>query len=41
MRVQANLENIFDRQYYTNADSNTNITPGSPRAVRIGLTTRF
>ena len=41
MRVQANLENIFDRLYYTNADSNTNITPGSPRAVRIGLTTRF
>ena len=41
IRLQANVENLFDRRYYTNADSNTNITPGSPRAVRLGLTARF
>ncbi|HME98694.1 MAG TPA: TonB-dependent siderophore receptor [Terriglobia bacterium] len=41
MRFQANVENIFDRKYYVNADSNTNISPGSPRAVRLGLTARF
>ena len=29
------------RSYYLNADSNTNISPGSPAAVRVALTTRF
>jgi len=41
MRLQVNAENLFDRRYYANADSNTNISPGSPRAVRFGLTTSF
>jgi catecholate siderophore receptor len=41
MRFQANVENIFDKKYYVNADSNTNISPGSFRAVRLGLTARF
>lgn len=40
-RLQANFENLFNRRYYVNADSNTNISPGSPRAARIGLTARF
>ena len=40
-RAQVNVENLFDEQYYPNAHSNTNITPGSPRAVRFALTTRF
>ena len=41
IRLQANIENLFDRKYYTNADSNTNISPGFPRAVRVGLVARF
>ena len=41
MRLQANAENLFNTDYYVNADSNTNISPGSPRGLRIGLTTRF
>lgn len=41
IRLQANVENLFDRKYYTNADSNTNISPGFPRAVRVGLIARF
>jgi len=41
LRVQANVENLFNERYYLNADSNTNISPGSPRAVRIGLTATF
>ena len=41
MRLQANVENLLDRKYYVNADSNTNISPGFPRALRIGLTARF
>jgi catecholate siderophore receptor len=41
IRVQANVENIFNTTYYINADNNTNISPGSPRAIRLGLSTRF
>jgi catecholate siderophore receptor len=41
MRLQLNAENLFDRRYYANADSNTNISPGSPRALRVGLTTAW
>jgi catecholate siderophore receptor len=40
-RLQANIENVFNTRYYLNADSNTNITPGSPRAARVGLIARF
>ena len=41
LRLQANVENLFDTKYYINADSNTNISPGFPRAVRAGLIVRF
>lgn len=41
MRLQVNVENLFDRQYFINAHTNTNLSPGSPRAVRVGLTARF
>ena len=41
LRAQVNIENLFDEDYYLNAHSNTNITPGSPRALRVTLTTRF
>ena len=40
-RLQANVENLFNKRYILNADSNTNISPGSPRALRIGLVARF
>jgi catecholate siderophore receptor len=40
-RLQANIENILDRRYYLNADSNTNISPGSPRAAKVSLIARF
>jgi len=39
--LQANLENLFDKKYFINADSNDNISPGSPRAVRFSLTWKF
>ncbi|MEO8050909.1 MAG: TonB-dependent siderophore receptor [Acidobacteriota bacterium] len=41
VRLQANVENLFDTRYYLNADNNTNISPGSPRALRIGLIAKF
>ena len=40
-RLQANLDNITNKRYFVNADSNTNISPGSPRGLKIGLTARF
>ena len=41
IRLQANFENLLDRHYILNADGNNNISPGSPRAVRVGMTARF
>jgi catecholate siderophore receptor len=41
IRGQVNVENVLDAGYYASAHSNTNITPGSPRAVRLSWTTRF
>jgi catecholate siderophore receptor len=41
LRLQANIENVFDRTYYPTAHSNNNITPGSPRAVRLSVITGF
>src|SRR5262249_16631378 len=41
LRAQINVENLFDKVYFINADSNTNISPGFPRAVRVGLTAVF
>jgi catecholate siderophore receptor len=38
---QLNVENLFDTRYYASANNNTNITPGSPRAIRLLLTTQF
>jgi catecholate siderophore receptor len=41
VRVQVNVENLLGKTYYANADSNTNISPGSPRAIRLGSVARF
>ena len=41
LRGQLNVENLFDRTYYASAHSNNNITPGSPRAIRLSVTTQF
>jgi catecholate siderophore receptor len=41
LRLQLNIENLLDKEYWANADSNTNLSPGSPRAARLGLTARF
>ncbi len=41
LRLQANLENAFDKKYWINADSNTNISPGFGRALRVALAAAF
>ena len=41
LRLQVNVENLANTKYYLNADNNTNISPGFPRAVRVALVARF
>ena len=41
VRLQLNVENLADRKYFVNADSNTNISPGLPRTFRVALMTAF
>ena len=40
-KLQAHIENVLNRKYYLNADGNNNISPGSPRAIRVSLIARF
>jgi len=40
-RLQANVQNVFGKQYYLNADGNNNISPGAPRSGRVALIARF
>lgn len=41
VRVQLNVQNIFDKEYYQFANSNNNITPGSPRSARVSMVASF
>lgn len=41
VQAQVNVENLFDRAYFATAHNNNNLTPGTPRLVRVSLTTRF
>jgi catecholate siderophore receptor len=39
VRLQLNVENVFDKQYYPTSHGNNNIMPGAPRTFRLGLNT--
>jgi catecholate siderophore receptor len=41
VQAQLNVENLLDEEYFASANSNNNISPGSPRAVRVSLNARF
>ena len=41
LRLQAHFENLLNAKFYLNADGNNNISPGSPRSVRVGLIATF
>ncbi|MDW7534875.1 MAG: TonB-dependent siderophore receptor [Candidatus Nitrotoga sp.] len=41
VKFQLNIENLFDTQYYASAHNNNNITPGSPIAIRLSVTSNF
>jgi len=40
-RVQLNVENLLDRQYFPTVDGDNNISPGAPRTIRLTLNTSF
>lgn len=40
VQFQLNVENVFDKEYYSSAHNNNNITPGSPRALRLGVSVK-
>ena len=39
--LQLNIENLAGEKYWFTAHNDNNITPGSPRALRLGLSARF
>ena len=41
LRVQVNVENLFDTDYFPNAHTADNITVGAPLNVRFTVTGRF
>jgi len=41
VRAQVNVDNVFDGRFFVTADNNNNITPGSPRSVRVALVAGF
>ncbi|MEC4749035.1 TonB-dependent siderophore receptor [Methylomicrobium sp. Wu6] len=41
IQVQVNVENLFDKEYYASANSNNNITPGSPIAANAVFSMKF
>jgi catecholate siderophore receptor len=41
LRAQLNVENLFDVKYFPTANSNNNISPGSPRSARFSITAEF
>jgi catecholate siderophore receptor len=40
-RLQLNVLNLLNRRYFLNADSDTNISPGAPRELRVALAVGF
>lgn len=41
VRAQVNIENLFDKRYFSTSHGDNNILPGAPRAVRVSLTADF
>jgi len=39
--VDVFARNLFDEEYFPNANNNTNITPGSPRVLRVAMAVGF
>jgi len=40
-RIQLNVENLLDREYFSTADGNNNLQPGSPQTFKVSVTAKF
>jgi catecholate siderophore receptor len=40
-RLQLNVENLLDKQYYASAHGDNNIMPGAPRSFKLTLNAKF
>jgi catecholate siderophore receptor len=41
VQLQANVENLFDTDYFSDAHNNNNITPGAPLNGRVTVRVKF
>ncbi len=41
LRLTLDVDNVFDKTYYTSSYSRLWVTPGTPRSVTVGLQARF
>jgi len=41
LRLSLDVDNVFDKTYYTSAYNNVWVTPGNPRTVTLGLQAKF
>jgi iron complex outermembrane recepter protein len=41
LRVSLDVDNLFDRTYYTSSFSRVWVTPGTPRNVMLGVQAKF
>ena len=37
VRLQINIENVFDKEYFASAHNDNNLMPGSPRGIHLGV----
>ncbi len=41
LEAQVNVDNVFDTRYFLTSHNNNNISPGSPRSIRLSFVSRF
>jgi iron complex outermembrane receptor protein len=41
LRVQVNVDNLFDREYYVRASDRSIVHPGAPRSARLTVGVEF
>ena len=41
LRLSLDIDNVFDRTYYTNSFQSTWVSPGTPRTFTLGMQAKF
>ena len=41
LRLSFDVDNVFDRTYYTNSFQSTWVSPGTPRTFTLGMQAKF